>query len=419
MKKNKSNNKSKTNKFEILNIQLLLTILLMIIFSSGIVITLNIHFFKTSDLVVNTMINNHDYTYNVNKLSDDNTKRLTLNEDDLKKIKENTNSILNNIYTINTNFIFGSIQGKNELYPSISNLEFIEVKDDRLFEKLIGNIPNDSNEIVVHKYFVDYCMKYGIKKLDDTLFFPKNYEEIINFKTKLGNNQVTISGIIDDDNTLFKQAKFKNSIEDEQLKNYIFSNYIKKGNQILTKGLVNSITDLKKLIGVKIYDDDKDNLNKVFEKMIYINNTSEITKNEQYIYSSDNNYTALKNIADIYYKYSKYVLISLIILTLFIFLVLYSFVIKILSNLQNENKLKIYKYLTLLIVINIVITIAIWFIIDWFINKKLLLKYHYIIKIIPFNPLILTILVGIILFVSLFVYVITKKNINFNKKNTH
>lgn len=74
-------------------------------------------------------------------------------------------------------------------------------------KNVIGRIPNESNEIVVHKYFCDYIIKYGIKLYNDEIYYPKNYEEILKDKKeiKLADNKVVIVGIIDDDDSIYQE----------------------------------------------------------------------------------------------------------------------------------------------------------------------------------------------------------------------
>ena len=86
MLKNKNNLKQKI-KICLKN-KLLLTIILITLSLTFLALSLNVLNFKTSDLMVNTMIDNHDYIYNVNKVSNDKTKRLSLQEDDIKTIKK-------------------------------------------------------------------------------------------------------------------------------------------------------------------------------------------------------------------------------------------------------------------------------------------------------------------------------------------
>ena len=428
MLKNKNNLKQKI-KICLKN-KLLLTIILITLSLTFLALSLNVLNFKTSDLMVNTMIDNHDYIYNVNKVSNDKTKRLSLQEDDIKTIKKNTNAILNNVYILNNlKFEFGLNNGNNNLYPSYLTkyLEFIEVQDNQLFSKIIGRIPNLPEEIVVHKFFADYCIKYGIKKIDNTLYFPKNYEEMINSKEKikLGNTQVTIVGIIDDENPLLSKLGNEEQLENKKMD--IYDGYTRKGYQILTKGLVDKLTKIdisqskdkivtKKLIGVKIYDDNKKTLSNVFDKLIYKNTVSEVGKGEQFIYSSDNNYTVLGNIVDTYNKYSNYIIIVGGIFILLTLLIFYLFINSNIKSLKKEipkitkkELSKITKYLIFIIGITTwILAIIIYYIIAYNLNKMVYDKYYYTIKVITLNYSIFSILFGIITFISLVIYLLNK-----------
>ena len=216
--------------------------------------TLNFALFNETDLIVDTMTSNKENIYDVMKVDYKGAiKSLLLTTNDIKDIETKTGKKVNKKYTLYDNgdylkFEFGKYPEEDDLYtvPPVFPT-FIEVTDDNLLNNIIGSKPTNDNEIVVHKYFVDFVMKYGIKKANNTLYFPKSYQDMVNSKIelKLGNNKVTVVGIIDDDDTLFNKAKTNISLvqgnKGHFLKNYLINSYCTKGNVIYVKGFIDKV----------------------------------------------------------------------------------------------------------------------------------------------------------------------------------
>ena len=218
----------------------------------------NLAMFKESRLVANNLKDNNNYIYSVvygNFYGDGGFSSYNLTNDNLIKIKEITDSKQNVSYDLNNgekglNFEW-SEEGENSINDEIyqttfSNIvekmkqsekyktmfskavdeekeyfktiskedivkleeiiySFIEAEDDRIFDNIIGNKPTKENELVIHKYLADFMIKYGVKDSNDNLYYPKDYQELVDSKKelKMGENNVIISGIMNDDNRVF------------------------------------------------------------------------------------------------------------------------------------------------------------------------------------------------------------------------
>ena len=51
--------------------------------------------------------------------------------------------------------------------------------------------------------------EFGVKTYEEEIYYPKSYEELINSRKelKLGDNKIIISGIMNDNDELFKKLK--------------------------------------------------------------------------------------------------------------------------------------------------------------------------------------------------------------------
>ena len=149
--------------------------------------TTNLALFKESRLVANYLKDYELYRYDISKYEDNDSALFKLNESDEQKIKEITNAKLNKAYILNNNeqslnFEYGettksmtSEQEKiysNRLDYDFQELNFIEVENDNLLKNIIGKIPQNSNEIVIHKYMADFMIEFGIKTYEEEIYFP-------------------------------------------------------------------------------------------------------------------------------------------------------------------------------------------------------------------------------------------------------
>ena len=94
-------------------------------------------------------------------------------------------------------------------------LDFVELEDANqelpIQEEIIGRYPSDDHEIMLSNYIADLMIKYGIYEYNsDKVYYPKNYEEIVN-SSKLFHfgsyNSCKIVGIINYDLSPYEELK--------------------------------------------------------------------------------------------------------------------------------------------------------------------------------------------------------------------
>lgn len=254
--------------------KLVMTILLTAISLIFMGITVNFDLFDRNDLVINTMQDNNYYIYDIGYTKyymdmEVQGKPLFLKEDNLKAIEDTTKSKLNVTYKLYDNgntlsFEIGELKDKKDEFYNQSmmfgDMDFVEVVDDRILNNIIGKIPFKTNEIVIHKYLADIIIKRGVKLTSGELYFPKSYNELINSKKqiKLGENSIIITGIVDDDDTLYKETKEKGYFETEKLRNYFLKTYADKMYTVYVKGFTKDriVSRNKKIILDKAFFTD-------------------------------------------------------------------------------------------------------------------------------------------------------------------
>ena len=230
--------------------KLFMTILLTAISLIFMGFAVNCALFDKTLFLTKTMQNNENYIYDVYKSEFkylEYLNNLKLDDKDKKEIEKVTKSKLNIAYSLYNNgndlsFEFGSSDDNDNYYKKITISNFIEVIDERILGKVIGRAPNKNNEIVIHKYLADYIIKYGIVT-DNNIYYPKDYNELISSKQKikLGDNIVYIVGIINDDDTLYKEAESNGSFKTTELQNYVVDTYVNKATNVYVKGFTNNV----------------------------------------------------------------------------------------------------------------------------------------------------------------------------------
>ena len=239
------------NSFKSKPSKLIMTIILTAMSLIFMGFTANCSLFDRVMFVTNTMRDNNDFVYDVRYSwfdTNDNYKVHDLEDENIKEIERITNSKLNLVYDLYDNseelkFEFGENDYKSAYFSNGIYTEFVEVKDNRVLGEVIGRVPNNNNEIVIHQYFADYIMKFGIMTKDEILYFPKSYEELVTSKKgiKLGQNTVYIVGIINDDkDNLFESARKTGVFGSEKLKKYFSDTYVDKSRSIYVNGFIDS-----------------------------------------------------------------------------------------------------------------------------------------------------------------------------------
>lgn len=230
--------------------------------------TINCLIFDKETFITNTMKNNNKYVYNVSKTEFSGlggSKRLSLTDRDINKIKKMTGATLNEGYQLYDNevipsFEFGDngVENKPDYYtrfPMITT--YIELEDDKLPGKIIGALPSNDRELVIHKYLAEYMIKYGVKDSNNQIYKPKTIKELVhsNHPLKLGDNSVVISGVVDDDNQLFKEYKEGKSFDNDTLNQHFSMTYVSLSQNAYVKGFTKTakLNTNKELILDKMY----------------------------------------------------------------------------------------------------------------------------------------------------------------------
>jgi len=231
-------------------LKLVLTILLLTISLVFATLALNCHLFSEPLLVENTMKANQNPIYTLEHV--ELTKNVfggyqyhyKINSYKLEYFEHLSSSILNPVYELydegeRLSFQWGDTSSANAFLEEMPSLfKIVEIKDDRLVEHRIGNIPKNPNEIMVHKYFADYIIANGIIDSNNEVYFPQTYQDIVSERhpISLGRNAVVIVGILDDDTSLYEESFQKNKFQSRELSDYYREDYVKKAHTIYVKG---------------------------------------------------------------------------------------------------------------------------------------------------------------------------------------
>ena len=240
--------------------RLVLTVLLTMLAISFMSFAFNTYIFDETSLLVKTVKDNDFYNLKIEHRfieTDGSGNReervLPFNDEDTTYLESIFESTSNKSYDLVENgkilsFEFGEVTEEykeNEALNSLpSSFSFIELNDKRLINKLIGNYPINDNEIVIHKFFADIMIKFGIKDINDELYFPKDYDEIVssNREIKLGKHGLIIKGIVDEDNHLYKRAMYSGEFWNDNLKTFFKENYYKNSSIIyVDKSFIDNI----------------------------------------------------------------------------------------------------------------------------------------------------------------------------------
>lgn len=232
-------------------LKLFLTIIITTFSLVFMAIALNFTFFNPTDLKIRVMNDNNKNIVDISKWDvglegRGSMKMKILNKDDVENISNNIESKYNLVYSLFDNGKTLSLElpekdEKDDFYSSIPYFfEYVEVNDERILEKVIGNKPQKYDEIVIHKYLADYIIEYGVFDSDEILYKPTSYEDFINSGKylKLGNNKVKVVGILDVDDSLYKEAKKSKKFNYDILRQFFYTNYSENSRFIYVKDFV-------------------------------------------------------------------------------------------------------------------------------------------------------------------------------------
>jgi ABC-type lipoprotein export system ATPase subunit len=212
-------------------IKLLFTIILISLSTLFLSIAYIVKSYNYDDNYYNILKNTNTNSLEIRKVKNekDYKKYLKLNEKDIEYISSNIDSKYNIVYSINDNSniidffnlniyqqkdLFNDYAEETDLYTYYaSNVKIVETNSKENFtnEKLIGNYPTNSDEIIISNYLANLIIENGIYKYNsDEIYKPKDSEELVssNIYVSFGKyNKIKIVGIIDYDISEFEQLK--------------------------------------------------------------------------------------------------------------------------------------------------------------------------------------------------------------------
>ena len=265
-------------------VKLFFTVILTMISLVFMGISVNTSMFDKNILATDTLIENNETYYDISYVNIINPRlndieELPMTDEIISDYEKENNVIANPIYSIFDNnsvlsFEEVSDDAKDTINPIVN---YIEVKDDRLLSNIIGTIPKANNEIVIHKYLANNIMEKGIKDINGDLFKPTSYDNLVNSRRELllGLNNVIIVGIVDDDNSRYKDLS-NETIQQDYANYYVNKAYTIYGKNldlkfnttdeaILNHAIINEDKVLKDggISGIKVYNNNGDVITQV------------------------------------------------------------------------------------------------------------------------------------------------------------
>ena len=262
-------------------VKLFFTVILTMVSLVFMGISVNSSMFDKNILTADTLIENKETYYDVSYVDIINprfgeVKELPMTDLIISNYEKENDVIANNVYELfdnNSILSFEPFNDKDTISPITT---YIEIKDDKLLSNIIGTIPKTTNEIVIHKYLADTIIEKGIKDIDGNLFKPTSYDNLINSRREipLGLNNVIITGIVDDDNSRYKDLSNK-TIEQDYGSYYVNKSYTIYGKNldlkfnttddaILRHAIINEDEILKDgITGIKVYNNNSDVITQV------------------------------------------------------------------------------------------------------------------------------------------------------------
>lgn len=192
-------------------VKLFFTIILTMISLVFMGISVNSFLYDKGAFMAGVMRDNNEYIFDIEKMQVESTGAslpLTLTNDDENTLKKNINKKLNPTYRLYNNnrfltFTYGDYIEKDDEFSHIPMwFLYVQVNDERILgDNIQGNVPTNSNEIMVHKNVARYICKYGVLDSTNNIYKPSSIDELINSNKEimLGDNKVIITGIVDND----------------------------------------------------------------------------------------------------------------------------------------------------------------------------------------------------------------------------
>ena len=263
-------------------VKLFFTIILTMISLVFMGISVNTSMFDKNILATDTLIENNETYYDISYVNIINStyrtkEELPMTDEIISDFEKENNVTANPMYSIFDNNSILSFEPINDKDTIIPITTYVEIKDDKLLSNIIGTIPKTNNEIVIHKYLADNIMEKGIKDINGNLFKPTSYDNLVNSRRELllGLNNVIIVGIVDDDNSRYKDLS-NETIQQDYANYYVNKAYTIYGKNldlkfnttdeaILNHAVINEDKVLKYegISGIKVYNNNSDVITQV------------------------------------------------------------------------------------------------------------------------------------------------------------
>ena len=229
-------------------VKLFFTIILTMISLVFMGISVNSFLYNKGDFMAGVMRDNNEYIFDIEKMQVESTGAslpLTLTNDDVTTLNKTINEKLNPTYRLYNNnrfltFTYGEYVEKDDEFSHIPMwFLYVQVNDERILgDNIQGNVPTNSNEIMVHKNVARYICKYGVLDSTNNIYKPGSIDELINSNKEimLGNNKVIITGIVDnnldDDYFIYVNGFVDNVILNNDINLFLTDAYLSKQDTI-------------------------------------------------------------------------------------------------------------------------------------------------------------------------------------------
>ena len=146
-----------------------------------------------------------------------------LQTDDVTFLQKTLEKPIGIVYTNQMNPTFLSLfhtedtlqmENKFSKEENFAEVEFIEVETFPFDETWIGEIPVESNDVVLSTNLADKMIKYGVYDSMGHIQFPKEYENLLNKVYLFGGDTIKITGIIkENEDKIYAKTNFISSLK--------------------------------------------------------------------------------------------------------------------------------------------------------------------------------------------------------------